>query len=267
MSYIWEERMDLKGAELQCAISIADHADSDGVCFPGLKAIAKKMRCTVRHVEGLIRRLESKKVFIIEQGIGRGNMTTFRFIKGEQSFTVSEPEKVNNPSSISQRKRRTIVHKKDEQSCKEKVNNCASPLNKEEPFKESIKETTAEPKEKSSIPAEKFSALIKHHCDRVGRVSDGKAQGGAIKTLLKTFSVEDCIACYDCLVLELKPIGWRSRVSWLNVNAEIDEWVKAGKPEKWIKENGTNRQANSQRHPEQVKRQSETFFNKKFGIA
>jgi hypothetical protein len=51
MSYIWEERTDLKGSELYCAIAIADHADADGRCFPGIGEIAKKMRLKERQVQ------------------------------------------------------------------------------------------------------------------------------------------------------------------------------------------------------------------------
>jgi hypothetical protein len=144
MSHIWEERMDLKGAELYCAIAIADHADNDGKCFPGLVSIAKKMRCTVRHIEGLISRLEAKKVFRIERGSGRGHKTVFQFLKGEQPFAVSETlkdeqsfalldaERANNPSPIIPEKGRTIVQ--------ERANNCAknSAHIRNESFKPSI---------------------------------------------------------------------------------------------------------------------------------
>lgn len=120
MSHIWEERIDLKGAELLCAVAIADHADADGFCYPGLKSIAAKLRCTVRNVQDLINRLEEKKVFKIERGDGRGNYSSFQFIKGEESCTVSEEKRVK------------VSAKKGEGLRKKRVKVSSPPLYKEE---------------------------------------------------------------------------------------------------------------------------------------
>lgn len=94
MSYIWEERLDLKGSELYCAIAIADHADADGRCFPGIKTIAMKMRLKERQVQNLIHRLEAKNVFNIEHGNGRGNLTSFQFKRVQENTPFSEQERV-----------------------------------------------------------------------------------------------------------------------------------------------------------------------------
>lgn len=72
--------------------------------------------------------------------------------------------------------------------------------------------------------------LMKHHADRLGFISDGGAQGTAIKALLKKFSVEDCIAYYNFQVMQLQPDGRREMVNWGTVWKQIAEWAKAGKP-------------------------------------
>lgn len=246
MNYLWAERTDLKGPELLCALTIANFASTEEECFPGIKAIAEKMRCSERNVQALIHRLVERKVFKIVAGDGRGNKTVFKLVKGEHSNTLSDEQRAKNPAPFQPPKGRRNAQKKGEGLREKRVKVSASPSYKEESFKESFKEPTAEPQEKKSESSnENFSVLMKHHFNRVGRITDGKAQGDAIKKLLKDFSPTECIACYNCLVLELKPDGWRSRVSWLQVNTDIAEWIKAGQPEKWIKENGTNRQFNS----------------------
>jgi ferritin-like protein len=72
--------------------------------------------------------------------------------------------------------------------------------------------------------------LMKHHSDRLGFISDGGAQGKAIKALLEKFTVADCIAYYNYQVMQLQPDGHREMVSWSTVWKQIAEWAKAGKP-------------------------------------
>lgn len=85
------------------------------------------------------------------------------------------------------------------------------------------------------------SRLMQYHAKRIGTITDGGAQGKAIQTILKNFSVEDAIGCYDFQVSELsgKPGGWRSSVNWQTVMKFLPEWTTAGRPE--VKQNGTHR--------------------------
>lgn len=85
IDHIIRERRDLRGAELICAIVIANYASVDDTCYPGFERIAQDCRCTVRQVRETIRRLEEKKVFRIVRGNGRGNRTAFEFIKGDET--------------------------------------------------------------------------------------------------------------------------------------------------------------------------------------
>lgn len=63
-----------------------------------------------------------------------------------------------------------------------------------------------------------FSALQ----DRAGPISDGAAQGKAIKWLLSHFDEKTCVECLDALRKE----DWRTtRVSWLTVQKEIGAWL------------------------------------------
>lgn len=136
MTYIWEERNDLKGSELYCAIAIADHADADGYCFPGIKTIAMKMRLKDRQVQDLIKRLETKNVFDVIRGNGRGNLTCFKFKRVQDSTSFIETERVQDSA------------KKGAGFCKKRVQDSAFPIYKEEPFKEPIHNQSASASEK-----------------------------------------------------------------------------------------------------------------------
>jgi hypothetical protein len=119
MSYIWEERTDLKGAELLLAVAIADHADAEGKCNPGIRSLCQKMRLQERQVQDLIKRLEKKNVFDVERGIGRGHLTAFRFKRVQVSAPIKAAEKVQETTPFSK--------KKGAGFCTERVQVSASP--------------------------------------------------------------------------------------------------------------------------------------------
>lgn len=121
---MWES--DLKGAELLMAIAIADHADHNGECFPGLDSLAAKVKLKKRQVQDLIDRLEKKGIIQMVRGIGRGHKTIFRFQKVQESAPIKPKEKVQ----VSAIKGAGIR--------KEKVQVSASPSYKEEPLIEPI---------------------------------------------------------------------------------------------------------------------------------
>ncbi len=128
---MWES--DLKGPELLLALAIADHADSDGRCFPGIEHLGLKTKLKKRQVQQLIHRLASKKVISIESGNGRGHKAIFQFQKVQDNAPFSEPEKVQDSTPFRDAekvqenapfeddKRCAIVHVKGAQSCTEKV--------------------------------------------------------------------------------------------------------------------------------------------------
>lgn len=72
-----------------------------------------------------------------------------------------------------------------------------------------------------------FQCLMEHHANRIGTILDGGAQGKAIKKLLKYFTVDECIACY-----EYQLTTWRESVSWMTVasGSGIAQWKANGSP-------------------------------------
>jgi hypothetical protein len=71
------------------------------------------------------------------------------------------------------------------------------------------------------------SELMKFHYEHLKghRISDGGAQGSAIKWLLDNgYSLPVLKECYESLFAE----KWRSNVSWLTVRKEIGPWITRG---------------------------------------
>lgn len=91
-SYILQNRRDLKGPHLLCALIIANYASADDRCYPGLQRISEDMRTTLRSTQRIIRSLEEKKVFRIVSGNGRGSKTSFELLKGDETVALSEAE-------------------------------------------------------------------------------------------------------------------------------------------------------------------------------
>lgn len=80
-------------------------------------------------------------------------------------------------------------------------------------------------------PLSDHQKMMKELADQTGAISDGKAQGEAIKWLLShEYGADESTACLRDLVAELKnPDHWRkSRVSWLTVKKEIGSWKLRG---------------------------------------
>lgn len=72
-----------------------------------------------------------------------------------------------------------------------------------------------------------FQRLMTALQERTGAISDGAAQGKAVKWLLQHYTVSQSVECLDALMAE----DWRKgRVSWLNVQKEIGSWLAKQKP-------------------------------------
>lgn len=138
---MWES--DLRGTELLMAIAIADHADHDGRCFPGISTLAQKTKLQKRQVQDIIRRLEAKRIFRIETGSGRGHKTIFQFQKVQDSASFNESEKMQESAPFSEAEKMqdtapltdekgcSFAQEKGAGFCTEKVQVSASPYNVE----------------------------------------------------------------------------------------------------------------------------------------
>lgn len=59
MARVWDETQ-FKGHELLVFLSLADHANDQGVCWPSQETLARKARCSERTVKRIIARLKAE---------------------------------------------------------------------------------------------------------------------------------------------------------------------------------------------------------------
>lgn len=84
----------LAGADLLMALAIADHADHEGRCWPGIELLMRKTKLGKRQVQRIIHSLSEKGIFKIVTGSGRGHKTIFEFQKVTQRTPLPETETV-----------------------------------------------------------------------------------------------------------------------------------------------------------------------------
>lgn len=92
MGEMWDS--GLSGAELLMALAIADHADHEGRCWPGIELLMRKTKLGKRQVQRIIHSLSEKGIFKIVTGSGRGHKTIFEFQKVTQETPFPEKETV-----------------------------------------------------------------------------------------------------------------------------------------------------------------------------
>lgn len=75
-TWAWEQgrEHDLNNGELLLLVRIGDHADNDGICWPGTRHLADYCCCDESTIRRNLARLEDKKLIVRErqQGEGRG---------------------------------------------------------------------------------------------------------------------------------------------------------------------------------------------------
>ncbi len=59
MSLVWDDTK-FKGTELLCLLTLADHANDDGVCWPSYDRIARRARCSRRQAMRCVEHLKSE---------------------------------------------------------------------------------------------------------------------------------------------------------------------------------------------------------------
>lgn len=69
MNYVWKHSKH-SGNRLLLLLAIADQANDDGVCFPGVDKLAEKLRCSDRYVQKLLEELEQSQELAIDECSG-----------------------------------------------------------------------------------------------------------------------------------------------------------------------------------------------------
>lgn len=95
MSAIWDSDLPVRDATLLVFLSIADHANDAGVCWPSVERIAKRCRITPRHCQRIIKGLEDDGYLEVDRNAGRSNTNVYRVVTEK---VTSETEKVTSTS-------------------------------------------------------------------------------------------------------------------------------------------------------------------------
>ena len=91
MSAVWEDQTLQPTAKL-VLLSIADHADDDGMCFPSMARLCRRTGLGERTIQGIIGRLVQSGWLEVERGGGRKNCNVYR-VKTPQ-ITAKTPQEL-----------------------------------------------------------------------------------------------------------------------------------------------------------------------------
>jgi hypothetical protein len=94
MSAVWE-RDDLDASERLVMLSLADHADDDGVCYPSIARLCKRTSMSDRGVQKVLARLQERGFLRVEIGAGRSGSNRY--------FVTATPEHGSPPEPRSPR--------------------------------------------------------------------------------------------------------------------------------------------------------------------
>jgi hypothetical protein len=98
MSAVWE-REDLDASERLVMLSLADHSDDEGVCYPSIARLAKRTSMSDRGVQKVLVRLQERGFLRVEIGAGRSGSNRY--------FVNATPEPGSPPNQVHPRTRFT----------------------------------------------------------------------------------------------------------------------------------------------------------------
>ncbi len=79
MAEVWDNA-DASGAALLVLLALADYANDNGICWPGVPALAKKARVSERYVRGILGDLEGSGHIVREIGTGPYGVNTYKIL-------------------------------------------------------------------------------------------------------------------------------------------------------------------------------------------
>jgi DnaD/phage-associated family protein len=89
MSRVWESSKQ-SGSALLVILALADRADEDGICWPGIGDIARRARLGDRQVQRIIFQLKECGELYIQNAVGRGHTNNYFITCGLESEAISD---------------------------------------------------------------------------------------------------------------------------------------------------------------------------------
>jgi Helix-turn-helix domain len=91
MTQVWDKSMH-KGSELLLMLAIADNANDEGIAWPRIATIARKIRMSTRQTKRLIKSVESSGELEVVRARGRKYSSTYRIVlPDEKKVTTCHP--------------------------------------------------------------------------------------------------------------------------------------------------------------------------------
>lgn len=92
ISHVWQHS-SYRGEHLLLHLALADFANDEGTCFPSVRTLARKARCSEQWARRCIRTMIADGTLeIVEQGLGRGNVNRYRLISPVAKGATEIPE-------------------------------------------------------------------------------------------------------------------------------------------------------------------------------
>ncbi|CAN5353365.1 hypothetical protein BH10ACI2_BH10ACI2_00070 [soil metagenome] len=136
MGYFFDEAgLKLQGSKLLLCLAIADHADSEGKCWPGVPLLAKKIRLGERQTKQLLKEIIVEGHVENTSGGGRGKRSGLQLKKVSRTALFTPPENVQPVALFKKEKQCNLTDVNGAVPRQETVQSGVSHI-KEEPFKE-----------------------------------------------------------------------------------------------------------------------------------
>lgn len=89
MTRVWTHSKQ-KGSNLLLTLALADHANDDGICWPGLSSLHKKVRMSERQTQRILDKLIETGEVYIKPGNGRGHKSFYAVLSGLDTKAISK---------------------------------------------------------------------------------------------------------------------------------------------------------------------------------
>lgn len=218
MSLVWDKSKH-KGSALLLMLAIADHADDNGKCWPGMSSLAKKTRMGRRNVVKLMERIEASGEIIVEK---RGNQSASNRYRVNVALLSSEQMNTSEPAftSPSEPVDTTLVNQRSHESS----------LTKKKPSrekKETSKYNATEPTVKTNDIKTAFTSCVNYP------INWAAGSGASAKWLAENgYTPDDVIGCYRSMASDP---WWKDKeISLKNVANKIGAWKQTAAKRKVI---------------------------------
>lgn len=216
MSEVWEHA-PFVGTDLLVLLALADMANEDRECWPGLKHVAHKGRITVQQANAVLKNLELQGVIdIVHRTMPeRGNISNLYHIKSVAEWDLLSEYEQSNPTNAQHTPPTNAQHGSLLKDSIPPSNNATGEIGKEPVLESPLKLNTTRKRDvvskKDTIPAtlmnpmkDAIVAAFGWNAEKMTRAEWGKVQKVAKELCTVSFEVERIQSYYTWLKAKFK---------------------------------------------------------------